>query len=184
MTHQVELSDTVFLRLQKLAVPLVDTIETVIGKLVDEHDNQQATTINGSSQSAQTGSAPSEFNPGSPPNLTHAKMLSAKLNGVELRNPTWNGLMLAAVRLAKTKATTADELRRLVIVHFVIGKKEDEGYKFFPDINLSIQGQEANLAWAGAFHIARQLGIPIEVEFLWRSKDGAAFPGVTGRMSA
>jgi hypothetical protein len=63
------------------------------------------------------------------------------------------------------------------------GRKEDEGYRFMPEIGLSIQGQDANSAWRGARHIARQLGIPVETEFLWRHKEGAAFPGVTGRLS-
>jgi hypothetical protein len=88
-----------------------------------------------------------------------------------------------AIRQAKA-SVTPDELRRLVSVNFVNGKREDEGYHFFADMDLSIQGQDATTVWKAAYRIARQLGIPIEAEFQWRAKDGAAFPGVTGRLSA
>jgi hypothetical protein len=81
-------------------------------------------------------------------------------------------------RLAKT-----DEARRLIIVNFVPGEKKDEGYRFVPELGISVQGQDAKDSWKGASHIAKQLGVPVEVEFLWRMKEGAEFPGVTGRLS-
>jgi hypothetical protein len=44
----------------------------------------------------------------------------------------------------------------------VKGKKEDEGYRYLADVNLSVQGQDANAAWA------KQLNCPFEVIFAWR----------------
>lgn len=181
--HQVELSDATFARLQKLAVPLVDSIETVIEKLLDACERERSADANGGRKPAQNTVEPRQFSANSPPNLTHTKVLSVKLNGRHLRETTWNGLLLEAIRLAKAKARSSDELRRLVPVNFVHGKKEDEGYRFLPEIDLSVQGQDADAAWRGACHIARQLAIPIEAEFMWRAKEGAAFPGVTGRLS-
>jgi hypothetical protein len=109
--------------------------------------------------------------------------LSAKVGG-ETIPPTWNGLLFHMIRLIpKERLSKADEARRLIIVNFVIGKKEHEGYRFVPEHGISVQGQDANDSWKGASHIAQSLGIPLEVEFLWRMKAGAAHPGVTGRLS-
>jgi hypothetical protein len=186
---QILINDATFARLQRLAVPLVDTMDSLIEKMADAYEGKSSLAQpNGNSKPAQSASqngvTPLQFEGATPPNLTHAKILSARLDGKELRNPTWNGMLSEAVTLAKARARTDDELRRLILVNFVKGKKEDEGYHFLPAIGLSVQGQDANLAWNGAHHIAKQLGIAIEAEFVWRVKDGAAFPGVTGRLSA
>ncbi|MGD0290680.1 MAG: hypothetical protein ABSC63_13615 [Candidatus Binataceae bacterium] len=181
---QIEISDVTLARLQKFAVPLIDSIETVIEKLADAYERNQSPQPNGGGKPAQSAVEPRQFDAKSPPSLTHTKLLSAKLNGSQPREVKWNGMLIEAIRLAKAKAQNHDELRRLVSVNFVQGKREDDGYHFFPDMNLSVQGQDANAAWKGAYQIAQQLGISIEAEFQWRAKDGAAFPGVTGRLSA
>jgi hypothetical protein len=183
--RQVELSDSTFQRLQKsdLAEPLVDTIETVIIKLLDAQE-KKSSVHNGTLNSTQTAPQPRNFDAISPPDLTHTKLLSAKLDGSYIRETKWNQLLVEAIRLGRKRATTDDELRRLIPVNFVTGKRDTDGYHFYADIGLSVQGQEAKTAWQAAHHIARQLGISIEAEFQWRVKDGAAHPGVTGRLSA
>jgi hypothetical protein len=122
------------------------------------------------------------FDTKSVPSLRHTKLLSAKVSN-ELIRPTWNGLLFDLVRrIPKERLQKVEEARRLIIVNFIQGKKEDEGYRFVPELGISVQGQDANDSWKGASHIARKLGVPVEVEFLWRMKDGAALPGVTGRL--
>jgi hypothetical protein len=59
----------------------------------------------------------------------------------------------------------------------------DEGYRFLSDIGISIQGQDSNGSWKGARHIAQKLGLQLSVTFKWREKEGAVFPGVTGRLA-
>ncbi|MGH7109964.1 MAG: T4SS efffector SepA family protein [Stellaceae bacterium] len=184
MTHPVELSDALFARLQKLAVPLVDNTETVIAKLADYYETQKQSQSTPSTESIQAERRSRRFLAVSPPDLTHTKVLSIKIEGVFLHKPTWNGLLFELIRRAKAHLSDDDAKQRLIIVNFAHGKKEDDGYSFIPEIGLSVQGQTANAAWKGAFHIARRLSIPIEVEFLWKDKEGAAFPGMIGRLNA
>jgi hypothetical protein len=54
---------------------------------------------------------------------------------------------------------------------------------FLPELGISIQGQDANGAWRAACHIAQKLGLQLSATFVWREKEGAAFPGITGRFS-
>jgi len=182
--RQIEISDITFSRLQQLAVPLVDSNDTVITKLLDAFARNGSSHPNGTQKPTQHSAEPQKFSASSPPSLTHTKLLAGKLNGKPLREVKWNALLVEAIRLAKAKARTPDELQRLIPVNFVRGKKEIEGYHYIPDIDLSVQGQDADAAWSSAHQIAQQLGLPIEAEFQWRTKDRAAYPGVTGKLSA
>jgi hypothetical protein len=126
-----------------------------------------------------------QFAPMTPPNLTHTKILSVELCGKRLDHSqtNWNSLLVATIREAKARTKSANEFKQLVVVNFVIGKKTEEGYRFVSDIGISVQQQDANAAWRAARHIAQQLHIPLFVTFIWRQKEGAAFPGVTGQLS-
>ena len=183
MVPSVELSPQTFARLQAHAVPLVDNIETVISRLIDFYEAKDGAPV-----PLSTGDAASQvrqFNPLSPPALTHTKVLAIEFCGRPLQHgqTNWNGLLNAAVREAKAHAQSASELKQLVIIPLVDGQKTNEGFRFLPDIGISVQGQDANGAWKAACHIAQRLGVALTATFVWREKEGAAFPGVTGRLS-
>jgi hypothetical protein len=179
----IELSPQTFARLQAHAVPLVDNIETVISRLIDSYEAREGASV--ALSATDTASKVRQFNPLSPPALTHTKVLAVEFCGrpLEHRQANWNGLLNAAVREAKAHAKSTSELKQLVIIPFVEGQKTNEGYRFLSDAGISVQGQDANGAWNAACHIARKLGLALAVTFVWREKEGAAFPGVTGRLS-
>lgn len=183
MVPSVELSPQTFARLQTHAVPLVDNIETVISRLIDFYKSSDGAPVAASSDSA--GDKIRQFNPVSPPTLTHTKVLAVEVCGKPLEHgqSNWNGLLNAAVRVAKAHAKSPGELKQLVIIPYVEGQKVDEGYRFLSELGISIQGQDANGAWRAACHIAQKLGLQLSATFVWREKEGAAFPGVTGRLS-
>jgi hypothetical protein len=179
---QIEIGEATLARLQKHAVPLLDTFDTVINRGFDiyEAHNGQPVAVKASEPACNART----FDPGSPPDLTHTKVLSAKLDGVLLaRGANWNGLLKHAIRLAKQRTKNPEDLKCLIIVNHVTGQKDDEGYEYLAGAGLSVQGQDAKAAWRGVAHIAQQLGISVEVTFLWRHKDKAAFPGETGRLA-
>lgn len=117
------------------------------------------------------------------PNLTHTKVLSIQLNGTEFppEATTWNALLLEAARIARKEIQSDEELRSLIAVNFVFGKKENDGYRYLKDADLSVQGQDSNKAWKGTFQIARKLGLTFEVIFAWREKEDSENPGIRGR---
>lgn len=177
MMVQLEISSETFERLQKLAIPLIDTVETVIIKLMDRHAPEPEAI----ESTTRIGKAPLIFTPAAPPSLTHAKVLRINFDGEPLSvGVNWAGLLREAVKRLPSNAKTSDALRRLIVVNFVEGRKEDEGYHYLPEANLSLQGQDAVDAARAAFHIAQQMGWALEVEFVWRNKPGAAHPGRMG----
>jgi hypothetical protein len=179
----VELSAQTFARLQSHAVPLVDNIETVIRRLIDFYESRDSAPVPDVDVSA--GGKIRQFNPLSPPSLTHTKVLAIEFCGQPLEHgqTNWNGLLNTAVRTAKSRAKTAADLKQLVIIPYLNGQKTDEGYRYLPELGLSVQGQDANGAWKAACHIAQKLGLPLTARFVWREKNGAAFPGITGQFS-
>jgi hypothetical protein len=179
----VELSPQTFARLQTHAVPLVDNIETVISRLIDFYESRDGAPIGASANG--DASKIRQFNPLSPPPLAHTKILNVEFCGMALDHgqSNWNGLLNAAVRHAKAQAKSTKELKQLVIIPYVEGLKADEGYRFLPDVGISIQGQDSNGAWKAACHVAQKLNLPVSATFVWREKEGAAFPGVTGQLA-
>ncbi|QKC97160.1 T4SS efffector SepA family protein [Mesorhizobium sp. NZP2298] len=179
MAPSVELSPETFKRLQAHATPLVDTVETVIGRMIDAFE---ATALLPAEVSK--GQSVRSFNPNTPPDLTHTNILGVTFNGCKLGRgkDNWNGVVDAAVRAAAATARSHDELRRLIVVNYVEGTKQDEGYRPLADAGISVQAQDANGAWRAACHIARQLGCDLSIKFAWREKEGAAYPGIAGQM--
>lgn len=180
MAPTVDLSPHTFKRLQSHAVPLVDTIETVITRILDAYEN-----AGGPAAPTETdGLSVRSFNPNTAPDLTHAKILDVTFAGQKLGRgeDNWNGLLHTAVREAAKRSKSPDEFGALVIVNHTKGDKRDEGYRPVAGTDFSVQGQDANGAWRAACHIAQKLGCGLSVKFAWREKEGAAFPGVTGQM--
>jgi hypothetical protein len=170
---------SVFARLQKHAVPLVDDLESVLTRILDFYEanaepNEADVVTNGEIKT---------FSADSPPSLTHTKILTAQFNQVKFSRPdlTWNAILHEAIRIAATKTKKHEDLVHLIRVNFIFGKKENDGYRYLPDIDLSVQGQDSNGAWKGSFYIANRFNIPFDIVFAWRNKEDSAHPGTTGR---
>lgn len=180
MSNPYEIRPETIARVEKHAKPFVDSFDAVLNRMIDVYERVTDTER---TDSISTDRTIQDFDPASPPSLTHTQVHSITFNRVKFPHSrtTWNALLFEAIRLARRHTKSDEELKRLILVNFVFGKKETDGYRYLDDVDLSVQGQDANGAWKGVFHIARQLSCSFEVIFMWRMKDGAARPGVTGR---
>lgn len=70
---------------------------------------------------------------------------------------------------------------KLTLAHVVKGEKINSGFHYLPEVNISIQGVDSNLAWRNTLHLMKNLKMPIEIYFEWRDKEGAAYPGEKGK---
>lgn len=200
----IEIPDTLFSRLQKLAIPLVDTPTTVIERVVDHYESCTETEVaiverafahveswgQGKREAApkQEGEArfkSQAFEPKNPPDLRHTRIISAGFAG---RNADgWNRLVHVAHIEAMRRLGSVDALRRMSKSNMIIGRptSEDEkkGYRYIAEINVSIQNVDAGHAWSNALRLAEALNVEVEVDFEWMQKNEAAHPGQMGQLS-
>lgn len=177
MPPSIDLTDEIFSRLQKHAVPLVDTPLTVIARALDAleaGDEEPSSSAN--------FSGPRSFNPAAAPNLAHTTPKRAQVAGKTLSkaNSYWNPIMFEVIEEAARIGVCAEDILELLTVPSMRGKKEGSGYRYLPQADISVQGQDANNAWKQAYRIASSVGISIHVVFVWQDTPKAAMPNVTG----
>lgn len=177
----VDIPDSTFTRLQQFARPFIDTPASVIERALDALERE----VGGKSPSP-AANTPSgnflEFQPNSPPNLTHTRVLAAKFQG-HIVQPKWNSLLRHAHEVAFRKLGNYEKLEEKTIARIHKGAKTDDGFQPLGNLGFSIQGVAANDAWKAVLHLARALGCSVEVEFEWRSKEDAQHPGRRGRLA-
>lgn len=169
---RIEIGDDEFVRLQKLAEPLVDTPGTVVARLLDFYEKQVAAGVK---ENALDHAGP-VFGI-NVPSLTHTKLLWAEFDGRKPDRTTWDALLRLALEGAALRARGFDELRRISGANIVQGTKTDQGYKPMPQLGLSYQGVSAEDAVRVITRIAGHLGVDCQFEFEWRRKNGAFRPG-------
>lgn len=182
---EVTLAEDVFEDLKKFAEPLVDDINSVIRRLIDAYGGKTGAQPPAARAPAATQKTSSvmEIDPSSPPSLRYTTPTKITLDG-KLFKPAetyWNTLLIEVIRTA-AGLVSQKNVPDLVIVNHQIGKKTDTGFKYIPEANLSVQGQDSVMAWKAIHHVAAQVGIPVEVEFRWQPKAKAAYPGGRARM--
>ena len=175
---EVSIEQATFERLQRHARPLIDSVDVVVNRALD--------ALEGGEIGRAGEMAPAvdrEVEPDRLPDLTHTKLLAARLAGEEVAKPNWNRLLHRVLVIAKREVGDIAELRRRCPANMVAGRKTDEGYHHLPAADISVQGLSANEACAALVVTARGLGAGVDIVFLWRAKDGAAYPGQRGRLN-
>ena len=176
---EISIEQSTFERLQSHAKPLVDTVDSVINRGLDalERLEAQPTPVGNGQDNERI------IDPRSLPNLTHTKILDTAIDGERPSRPNWNALLDEMLRRGMTHFSSFEKLRQACPVNIVQGKKDDEGYGYLPEIDISVQGQDSNGACRGIVTLAQRLGIGLDISFMWRLKDKAAFPGQRGRLT-
>ena len=173
----ITIEETTFERLQRHAQPLVDTVDAVVNRALDALEMGAWRQSNGLNPLVEH-----EIDPDRLLDVTHTKVLSARLAATDIERPNWNRLLHRVLVLSMGRVANLNELRRLCPANMVCGSKTDEGYTHLPEIDISVQGLSANEACAALTVTVRALGIGLDVAFMWRAKEGAAHPGEQGRL--
>lgn len=175
----ISLSQNAFERLQRHAKPFVDTPESVILRALDALEQCSAQPM---LEESADGSSERQIDARALPRLTHTKLIEAAIDGERLAKPNWNSLLDEILRRAMERVGSFDELHRICPVNMVKGRKEDEGYGYLPEIDISVQGQDANGACRAVVAAAQALRMSLDIGFMWRLKESAAYPGERGRI--
>ena len=173
----MQISDDTFEKMQKVAIPLEDSADSLLNRVLDfyiAHHNS-------------AGSSKSEdilvLNPHAPDGLTHSKVRWGRFADRRVSGRNWSQLVEAAHEMAVDRSQTFEEVREVSPFNLKNGKYEERGYHFFPSAGISVQYKSVPDVWDGCLKIAEHLGVPIEVEFEWLDKEGASHPGEKGRLS-
>lgn len=126
-----------------------------------------------------------ELNPDHPPDLRHTRVLAARFAGQTATG--WNNLVHIAHREAMSRLGTLETLRDATKSNLIAGRASSEdikrGYRYVPEINVSIQNVDAGHAWANTLRLARRLNVDLNVDFEWMQKSDAIFPGGRGLLA-
>ena len=164
-------------RLKRLAEPLVDDADAVVCRALDALERLDLNPPDKESLDVDREIRSSRL-----PDLTHSKVQSARIGNEVIEKPNWNRLLDKTVILAMRQEGTFERLLRTCPANIVQGKKVDEGYHHLREIDVSVQGLSANDACVVLIDTVRRIGVSLEIVFRWRDKDGAAYPGETGRL--
>ncbi|WP_415748905.1 T4SS efffector SepA family protein [Calothrix sp. PCC 6303] len=115
--------------------------------------------------------------------LDHTRVMRAIMGDNEVQKPNWSKIIDVAHELVVQRGMTIDDLIKLSLSNIVKGKKTDSGFHYLPELNISIQGVSANLAWRNALHLMESTKLPIEIYFEWRDKKDSMHPGKRGKVS-
>jgi hypothetical protein len=180
MMPTINVSDSVLAELASLARPFVDhEPQDVIRRLV-EHYRSNATAVEVPTAAVDGVKV---CQPDSPPNMSFTRLKSFKVDGenvVAKSDLYWNPILFALVAMSPKKLKP-DELKKHLIVNYVDGEgDQSKGYRFIPEVGLSVQGSDANTVWRAIFALVKAMGLSMDVEFVWEDKPKAAFPNATG----
>lgn len=166
----ISVTQSTFERLQKHAIPLVDSIESVINRLIDEIE-QRGSVLPSPPTSRLV------FGADRLPNVTHTTVVGANFGGNAVDPASWKSVLNFAIGIAAKRGIKVEELKRITGVRMTTGKKEDEGFTFLTDVNISVQGQDALAASRAIVRLAQHLKTSVEISFYWQEKEAAEHPG-------
>lgn len=176
---QIEIPEVLLTRLQKHAVPFVDTTPVSVierwGEFYDRHHQKpESTSKLPVAPSSSTNDKLRQLDSNNPPSLLHS---TARGEFGTTHFTNWNDLLRIAHLAAFKKSKSFSDLRRESIAQIYDGNKDDEGYRFLPEIGISLQGVDANRAWRYSLRLAKYVGVPIRVVVDWRHNEKSAHPG-------
>ena len=111
--------------------------------------------------------------------LKHTKVLSASIDGNEVSTLHWNPIRNELISIAFQQGKDIDWIRQRAVGKIVEGNKAPHNYQYLPDCGISVIQTNSQNAGQTLINIARDLSIPVKIEFKWKDKKGASRPGET-----
>lgn len=183
MSQVIRISESIYERLESLAKGF-DSPGIVIERLLEfyeKHYNPFSSALKFTPTHVVAAQGPVKtLNPDNPGNLSHTRILEGWFGNERVKN--WVQLVYVAHKYASGYYKNFEALRKATQSNIVKGPLSERGYHEYPDIGISIQGENSNKSWRNALHLARDINSPIEVLLQWRNNDKAAYPGQKGKL--
>ncbi|MFC1772612.1 T4SS efffector SepA family protein [Pseudomonadota bacterium] len=118
------------------------------------------------------------------PGLSFTRILSTRVNDGDPDKLNWAGLLMKVIGIVKAKGLSGEKLVTELQIPAKASEYTKDGYKFYSELGISIQGQSAPDAWKEVSRLADKFRIPVEVRFQWRDNEKAQHPGKIGVIRA
>jgi hypothetical protein len=119
-----------------------------------------------------------QLDPKNPGDLRFTKIIEGKIGFEEATG--WSDLVKAGIKLAVSKGFAIQELQGRLTLNIKTEPFNDDGYRWEPELKLSIQGVDARKAADNLYRLAKLLNEELYVRFFWRENEAAAHPGAEG----
>jgi hypothetical protein len=90
------------------------------------------------------------------------------VNGKKIHHPRWSVILLTTIAQVKAKGFEGEKLVEELDIPAKSEAYEEDGFRYHPDLGISVQGQSASEAWKEVDRLAKKWRIPATVEFWWR----------------
>lgn len=119
-----------------------------------------------------------QLDPKNPGDLRFTRIIEGRI-GLE-QETGWSDLVKAGIRIAQSKGLSFQELERNLSINMKPTPHGRDGYRWDPDLKLSIQGFDSKKAADNLFKLAKLTNEELYVRLYWREDEGAAYPGEEG----
>ena len=169
----LDINQNQFERFQKFAEPFVDSHESAFEKVLN-----LAETMGPVAAKISDGYGLTNL-----PDLKHTTVIGVRVGSKTTETNYWNSALIEFLKAAKGHGSLVDDTK-ILPANISAQKKTIEGYKWYPDLGLSVQGLAASGVAKTILSLAGKYGIPMELEFFWQDKPEAAKPGQKGKLVA
>jgi hypothetical protein len=181
MMPVVRINDATFADLKTIAAWFgTKTPSETIDRIVREAMEQLGMERDDQPEATPTAASSGTMEFKSAPGLAFTRPLSASVNGKAIHSPRWSAILVTTIAHVKAKGVERERLVRELHIPAKVEQYEEEGFKYYPDLGISVQGQSAAEAWKEVDRLANKWRIPVTVEFWWRQNPKAQYPGRTG----
>ena len=185
MMPVIRLNDATFVDLKTISTWLgtgtpSETIDAIVREKMETLDLERDIENDALGNDGAEGDLVFEKAPG----LSFTRILSASVDNGKPVKGTWAGLLIKVIGSVKAKGLSAENLVTELQIPARVGEYTMVGYKFYPELGISVQGQSAMDAWKEVSRLAQKFRIPVEVRFQWRDNDKAQHPGKIGVIRA
>jgi len=153
-----------------------ETIDRIVRDAMEQLGMEREDEPEGVAPTASDGTVQFDTAPG----LSFTKPLAASINGKSTRSLRWSAILLTMIAQVKAKGFEGEKLVRELAIPAKAEQYEEEGFRYHPDLGISVQGQSASDCWKEVDRLAKKWRIPVMVEFWWRQTPKAQYPGKTG----
>lgn len=173
---KIDIPDPLYSRLHKYSVFANLPIPSLIERWADYFEAKANGHVDAATvpETVESNNGAKKLNPLRPPGLLHTRV-HGTLGSTAFS--TWNDLVRIAHIQAFAKAGSFEDLRNVTHAQIRKGNHFDSGYRWVPEIGISVQGVDANHAWTYSLRLAQYIKAPVRAVVEWRHNAKAAHPG-------